>query len=499
MSPAGIAARLQQYAVLSQRYSSGLPRVHRTSLQFARAPQPEPRVQAPKPLLSPSAVPQETIARVCTDVVTGRAAFGELNTTRSPRRKTSATPQHSTSKPVGDINLPPGWRNIPPSTTDEPSFLEQHLRILRGEPPCETQLRKPTYDTSNEQYYRLDTSKSSSTKTQRRLPPVTPTTTQTATSKKLTSHASDATDSSIEPIATPVQIFRVSQWAEEQRKIVCARIPTPQQDIFTRADTTAGTKSHSSTLATTEGYVWVDSRGPSPATVFFPRETLKSNIPHDQPDLFCDALCYMEQHRPKFVVPLKTANLQIPFLKSRSSIRLTGPYGTLVDEYLLALADDMRQAGVRDINDFPPVKPQHGIRGAFTLQDPVLHILALKFPDPDTTPWCVKNLCPSLVCTMKHKELGSLEERMVLAINYANSAVHFLTTLRDTNTPQKTNRFKMRAGQIVGKSHHALHAIYAGIVAVRRRDVIDPILSVKQQLSILQRPVSGTATLVDEQ
>ena len=80
MSPAGIAARLQQYAELSQRYSSGLPRVHRTSLQLARASQPEPRVQAPNPLLKPTAVPQEVIARVCTDVVTNKTAFGEPTT-----------------------------------------------------------------------------------------------------------------------------------------------------------------------------------------------------------------------------------------------------------------------------------------------------------------------------------------------------------------------------------------------------------------------------------
>ena len=277
------------------------------------------------------------------------------------------------------------------------------------------------------------------------------------------------------------------------------RVPTPQQEILTRADTTAGTKSHSSTLATTEGYVWVESRGPSPATVFFPSETLKSNILSDQPDLFYEALCWMEQHRPKFTVPLKNADLPIPFAKNRLSIRLMGTYGTLVDEYILALADDMRQAGVRDINDFPPVKPQHAIRGAFTLQTPVLHILALKFPNPDTTPWCVKNLCPSLVCTMNHNELGSLEERIVLTINMANSAVHFLTASRDVDSTEKTNRLKSRAGQIVGKSLHALHAVYAGVVAVRWRDVIDPILSVKQQLLILQRPVSRTTTLVDEQ
>ena len=84
--------------------------------------------------------------------------------------------------------------------------------------------------------------------------------------------------------------------------------------------------------------------------------------------MFYDALCYMEQYRPKFVIPLKTAELPMPFSKTRSSICLTGSYRTLVDEYMLALADDMQQAGVRDINDFPPVKPQHVIRGAFTLR-----------------------------------------------------------------------------------------------------------------------------------
>ena len=93
MSPAGIAARLQQYAVLSQRYSSGLPRVHRTSLQLARAPQPEPRVQAPNPLLRSLAVPQDVIARVCTDVVSNKIAFGEPTTQRIAKRKITSTPQ----------------------------------------------------------------------------------------------------------------------------------------------------------------------------------------------------------------------------------------------------------------------------------------------------------------------------------------------------------------------------------------------------------------------
>ena len=90
--------------------------------------------------------------------------------------------------------------------------------------------------------------------------------------------------------------------------------------------------------------------------MFFPRETLKPNLPFDQPDLFYDALCWMEQHRPKFVVPMKNADMPIPFA-IMGTYRLMGTYRTLVDEYILALADDMRQAGVRDINDFPPVKP----------------------------------------------------------------------------------------------------------------------------------------------
>ena len=172
---------------------------------------------------------------------------------------------------------------------------------------------------------------------------------------------------------------------------------------------TTGPKSHASTIESTEEYVWVDSRGPSPATVFFPREMIKSNIPHKQPNLLCNTLRWMEQYRPKFVVPLKTANTPKPSSKSRSSIGLLDSYGTLVDECVPALADDMRQAGARDINDFPPVKKQHEIRSAFTLQDPVLHITALKLPDPDASQWCIKNLYPSLLCTMTHNELASLE------------------------------------------------------------------------------------------
>ena len=498
MSPAGIALRLQQHALLSQRHSSGQPRIQRTSLQLSRAS--HPRVQASVSPLQPTPVPQDVIAEACENVTTGKSAFTERITRRNPKRKTtSSTHQAQINRPVADINLPPGWSDLQPSTS-ELTFLEQHMLLLQEPPRRESQLKEIQHETScvNSQ---PENNMSSTTKSPRKLPQVTSTT--TVRSQMVTpvpryqSNRSDATDSSLEPTISSTQIQRVSNWADEQRKTVRATIPTPLNEIVTRADTTTRNDSHSSTIASTVSYVMVDSRETSPVTVFFPRETLKSNIPHKEPNVFCDALRWMEQNRPTFVVPLRTAKPK-PSSKSRTSLRLMGSFATLVDEYILALADDMRQAGVKDINNFPPVKPQHAIRGAFTLQEPVLHIIALKFPDPDTTPWCIQNLCPSLLCEMNHNELASLEERMVLAIHVANSAIHFLTASRDSCKNSKMRGIKSRAGQLVGKAHHAMHALYAGIVAVRRRDVIDPLLSVKKQLMILQQPVSRTNTLVDE-
>ena len=168
-----------------------------------------------------------------------------------------------------------------------------------------------------------------------------------------------------------------------------------------------------------------------------------------------------------------------------------------MDEYILALAEDMRQAGVKDLNHFPPVKPQGALRGPFTLQQPVLHITAQKFPDPDVTPWCVKNPCPSLLTKMTHYEIASLEERIVLAISSSNFAIHCLTVSTKHNTTEKTKKIKNAAGQILGISLQAMHANYANVVAVRRRDVIDPILAINKQLDILRQPVSSTSSLVE--
>ena len=143
-----------------------------------------------------------------------------------------------------------------------------------------------------------------------------------------------------------------------------------------------------------------------------------------------------------------------------------------VDRYILAMAKDIRAAGVRDLNSIPPARP-FITRGAFTLAEPSLQITALQFPDTDAAPWCVKNACPSLVCTMTHRELGEIEERIIFSIYSSIASLRFFTTLQDHDTDRRTQLITKIASIVTVKAYNALHAILAHVVEARRRDVLD--------------------------
>ena len=479
MSPTAIALRMLDRVGISQRYSSGQPRVQRFPLQLTRASTPRPDV--PTPLTDPQdiPIPQEAIADVCNSVM------------KNPQTFPDETPQGN-PRPKSKIRMPPGWTDDQETVNYLPQPDQQVL----------SQQTTPRYETRQQTARQNPNSTMSSTSRRPREPPTPATTSQPRTddvvpspNQPTSSQRSDTTETSIEPALNQAQVQRVSHWAEQQRKTVRVRNPTPQHDISLMGNTTARYTEASSTLASTIDYVWVDDRNDSPTTVFFPREKLKSNILRNNVHKYRDAIQCIEQLHPQILRPLGSGPK--PASKNSKTVQIGGTYAALVDEYILALAEDMRQAGVKDLNHFPPVKPQGALRGPFTLQQPVLHITAQKFPDPDVTPWCVKNPCPSLLTKMTHYEIASLEERIVLAISSSNFAIHCLTVSTKHNTTEKTKKIKNAAGQILGISLQAMHANYANVVAVRRRDVIDPILAINKQLDILRQPVSSTSSLVE--
>ena len=502
MSPTAIARRLIEHRSIQQQYSSGEPRVQRIPLQLMRAPVPRSEVHTPESTPRIPSVPPEVIAEVCDSVVNRQASASH----EVPQEKPSRNPtpsfrpfQRSNQKSSG-INLPPGWSNPQQSTSTWP-LSTQHVMPQQTTSHRETQQQESLYEEASGNTSPQPTIDMSSGSTRQvRLPtPVSTPTPQTVAempNRASTSRMSDVTEPiSIEPVLNRSQTRRVSQWAEEQRRTVSVHNQQSEQEMSTLDDTPRRNTTRSAASMSMSDCVYVDSERSSPVTVFFAREPLERTIPRRDPRKYSEAVQWMDQNYPTFVTPL--AKRPKPKSENIKTIKLMGAYATLVDEYLLALAEDMRQAGVKDINHFPPVKPQGASRGAFTLQEPVLQITAQKFPDPDTTPWCVKNPCPSLVSTMSHRELSNIEERMAFAIHSANAAMYFLTASRDKNSTTKTRKVKTRAATVLGKAHHALHAVYAGVIAVRRRDVIDPILAVKKQIDIIQQPVTGTRTLVD--
>ena len=477
MSPTAIALRMMDRVGILQRYSSGQPRVQRFPLQLTRAPTPRPDVPTPDTTPQAIPIPQQAIVDVCKNVVRNPQSFQD-------------EPQPGNSRTKSKIRMPPSMMDDQETVDYLPQPEQQVL----------PQQATPRYETRQQKARQTLNSTMSTTSRRPREPPATATTSQsryeevfTAPDQPITSQRSDTTETmSIDPALNQSQVQRVSHWAEQQRKTVRVRNPTPQHDISILGSTAARVTTASST---TSECIWVDDRDDSPTTVFFPREKLKSTIYRNNVHKYRDAVQCIEQLYPQVLKPLGSGPK--PASKNSKTVQLGGTYAALVDEYILALAEDMRQAGVKDLNHFPPVKPQGALRGPFTLQQPVLHITAQMFPDPDVTPWCVKNPCPSLLTKMTHYETASLEERIVLAISSANFAIHCLTVSHKHNTIQKTKKIKQDAGHMLGISIQAMHANYANVVAVRRRDVIDPILAINRQLDILRQPVSITKSLVE--
>ena len=120
--------------------------------------------------------------------------------------------------------------------------------------------------------------------------------------------------------------------------------------MSTLDDTKARSTIRSSASMATSDYVYVDSERSSPVTVFFARKPLERTIPRRDPHKYNEAVQWMDQHYPTFVTPL--AKKPKPKSENIKTNKLMGAYATLVDEYLLALAEDMPQAGVKNINYF---------------------------------------------------------------------------------------------------------------------------------------------------
>ena len=262
MSPTAIALRMLDRVGISQRYSSGQPRVQRFPLQLTRASTPRPDV--PTPLTAPQEIPipQEAIADVCNNVMKNPQTFQD-------------EPQPGTSRPKSTIRMPPGWTDNQETVNYLPQPDQQVL-------PQQT---TPRYETRQQTARQNPNSTMSSTSRRPREPPTPATTSQPRTddvvpspNQPTSSQRSDTTETSIEPALNQAQVQRVSHWAEQQRKTVRVRNPTPQHDISLMGNTTARYTEASSPLASTIDYVWVDDRNDSPTTVFFPREKLKSTI-----------------------------------------------------------------------------------------------------------------------------------------------------------------------------------------------------------------------------
>ena len=76
--------------------------------------------------------------------------------------------------------------------------------------------------------------------------------------------------------------------------------------------------------------------------------------------------------------------------------------------------------------------------------------------------------------------------------------MRFLTAQQEHDTDKRTQLLTTRAPVVTVKAYHALHAVLAQVVAARRRDVIDTRSPVSHQLTLLQRPVSGSDALVED-
>ena len=464
MSPTAIFKRMYDAMDFRKNFERGMPRVRRTVLRPQRV---EPTTTSPSTSHSNSlTVPEAAIARACEQVVAQAGA---------PYRRPKIGPR--------DIHHPPQYRpqSVTPSFIPQPRVMRAPDTIPQRDTPSRLQQPRtitpqPSTSASSHQ--------TTPVKTQEKHTPMSP----LVETKSV--HHSDLDNT--QPISLPsaASASRVSKWAD-------------QQAMAMQADVSTANDRRSTSAASTLGYsqaIEISSRESSPVRDWFPRVDVQSTIPRKNPSKYYQVMEWMLMNPAPRRSSIRLPELitkPSPASKKQYVFTQVGDCFKWVDRYTLAMAEDMRAAGVRDLNYIPPARPLI-TRGAFTLAEPALQITALQFPDNETAPWCVKNVCPSLVCTMTHQELGEIEERIIFSIHSTVAAMRFLTAQQDHDTDKRTQLLTTRAPVVTVKAYHALHAVLAQVVAARRRDVIDTRSPVSHQLTLLQRPVSGSDALVED-